>query len=92
MSQTVTCNVARSGRKNWERLGQPTYETGTFYDDNDVSGFCRTVSLEPLAHDVLNARAVNFGSTLADHYDPKLIPPNLGRVHWAFDWAVDRLY
>ncbi|MDE0280753.1 MAG: class I SAM-dependent DNA methyltransferase [Gammaproteobacteria bacterium] len=48
--------------------------------------------LEPLAQAVLDARAAHPGTTLADLYDPDLMPPNLRRVHQALDRAVDRLY
>ena len=37
-------------------------------------------------------RAVHPGATLADLYDPDLMPPNLRRAHRALDRAVDRLY
>ena len=48
--------------------------------------------LEPLAQAVLDARAAHTGATLADLYDPALMPPNLRRAHQALDRAVDRLY
>ena len=48
--------------------------------------------LEPLAQAVLDARAVHSGATLADLYDPDLMPPNLCRAHQRIDHAVDRLY
>ncbi|MDE0373023.1 MAG: hypothetical protein OXI73_10845 [Rhodospirillales bacterium] len=48
--------------------------------------------LEPLARAVLDARAAHPGSTLANLYDPDLMPPNLRRAHQALDRAVDRLY
>ncbi|MDE0032270.1 MAG: class I SAM-dependent DNA methyltransferase [Deltaproteobacteria bacterium] len=48
--------------------------------------------LEALAQAVLNARAVHPGATLADLYDPDLMPPNLQRAHQALDRAVDQLY
>ena len=32
------------------------------------------------------------GATLADIYDPDLMPPDLRRAHQAIDRAVDRLY
>ena len=48
--------------------------------------------LEPLAQAVLDARATHRGATLADLYDPDLMPPNLRRAHRALDRAVDRLY
>ena len=48
--------------------------------------------LEPLAQAVVDARAAHPGATLADLYDPDLMPPNLRRAHQALDRAVDRLY
>ena len=48
--------------------------------------------LEPLAQAVLAARAAHPGATLADLYDPDLMPPKLRRAHQALDRAVDRLY
>ena len=51
-----------------------------------------TSSLEALAQAVLDARAAYAGATLADLYDPNLMPRNLRRAHRALDRAVDRLY
>ena len=48
--------------------------------------------LEPLAQAVLDARAAHAGATLADLYDPDLMPSNLRKAHQALDRAVDRLY
>ena len=48
--------------------------------------------LEPPAQAVLDARAAHPGATLANLYDPDLMPPNLRRAHQALDRAVDRLY
>ena len=48
--------------------------------------------LEPLAQAVIDARSVHPGATLAELYDPDLMPPNLHREHQALDRAVDRLY
>ena len=48
--------------------------------------------LQPLARAVLHARAAHPDATLADLYDPDLMPPNLRRAHRALDRAVDRLY
>ena len=42
--------------------------------------------------ETLAARAAHPGATLADLYDPDLMPPNLRRTHHALDRAVDRLY
>ncbi len=48
--------------------------------------------LEPLAQAVLDARATHPTATLADLYDPDLMPPNLRKAHTTLDRAVDRLY
>ena len=48
--------------------------------------------VESLAQAVLDARAAHPDATLADLYDPDLMPPNLRRAHRALDRAVDRLY
>jgi hypothetical protein len=45
-----------------------------------------------LAQAVLDARSSWPGSTLADLYDPDLMPANLRKAHTALDLAVDRLY
>ena len=50
------------------------------------------LKLEPLAQAVLDARAAHPGATLANLYDPDLMPPNLRKAHQALDRAVDRLY
>ena len=49
-------------------------------------------TLNPLAKAVLDARANHPDVTLAELYDPDLMPPNLRRAHQALDRAVDRLY
>ena len=48
--------------------------------------------LEPLAQAVLDARSEHPDATLANLYDPDLMPPNLRRAHQALDRAVGRLY
>ncbi len=48
--------------------------------------------LEPFAQAVLDARVAHPDATLADLYDPDLMPPNLRKAHQALDRAVDRLY
>ena len=48
--------------------------------------------LEPLAQAVLDARAAHPDATLADLYDPDLMPPDLRKAHQALDRAVDKLY
>ena len=56
-----------------------------------LSGAHRSV-LEPLAQAILDARAAWLDATLADLYDPDVMPPNLRRAHQRLDRAVDRLY
>ena len=51
-----------------------------------------TSKLAPLAQAVLDARAAHPDATLADLYDPDLMPPSLRQAHRALDHAVDRLY
>lgn len=51
-----------------------------------------TSKLKPLAQTVLDARAAHPDATLADLYDPDLMPPNLRKAHKALDRAVDRVY
>ena len=69
------------------------YSVGVVYNtfptppkDADLS------KLEPLAQAVLAARVAHPGASLADFYDPDLMPPDLRRAHQTLDRAVDRLY
>jgi hypothetical protein len=48
--------------------------------------------LAKLAQAVLNARAAHPTETLADLYDPDVMPADLRKAHHALDVAVDRLY
>ena len=69
------------------------YSIGLVYNTFPLpSKIAGLLKLEPLAQAVLDARAAHPGSTLADLYDPDLMPPNLRRAHQALDRAVDRLY
>ena len=69
------------------------YSIGLVYNPFPMPPGTRTSrSLEPLAQAVLDARAAHPDATLADLYDPDLMPPNLRRAHQALDRAVDRLY
>ncbi|MCY3548061.1 MAG: class I SAM-dependent DNA methyltransferase [Gemmatimonadetes bacterium] len=61
-----------------------TFPTPTRWINND--------KLESLAQAVLDARAAFPEATLADLYDPDLMPPSLRHAHRALDRAVDRLY
>ena len=69
------------------------YSVGVVYNTFPMPpGDADLSKLEPLAQAVLDARAAHPDATLADLYDPDLMPPNLRRAHQAIDRAVDRLY
>ena len=57
-----------------------------------ASGEADLSKLAPLAQAVRDARAAHGQATLADLYDPDLMPPALRRAHRNLDRAVDRLY
>jgi hypothetical protein len=48
--------------------------------------------LEKLAQAVLDARAAHPTATLADLYDPDVMPADLRKAHRALDSAADKLY
>lgn len=48
--------------------------------------------LDTFAQAILDARDNHPNSTLADLYDPDLMPPDLRRAHTALDKAVDKMY
>ena len=71
------------------------YSVGVVYNTFPLPpGFdnADTSALEPHAQAVLDARAAHPDATLAELYDPDLMPPNLRRAHQALDRAVDRFY
>ena len=69
------------------------YSVGVVYNTFPVPPPDADLSpLEPLTQAVLDARAAHPDATLADLYDPDLMPVPLRRAHQALDRAVDRLY
>ena len=71
------------------------YSVGVVYNTFPLPpGFADadTSALQPLAQAVLDARTAHAGATLAELYDPDLMPPDLRSAHQALDRAVDRLY
>ena len=68
------------------------YSIGLVYNTFPLPPAADLSKLDPLAQAVLDARAAHPGATLADLYDPDLMPPNLRAAHAALDRAVDRLY
>ena len=69
------------------------YSIGVVYNTFPLPpGSSDLSKLEPLAQAVLDARAAHPDATLADLYDPDLMPPNLRRAHQVIDRTMDRLY
>ena len=69
------------------------YSIGLVYNTFPMPpGNSGRAKLKPLAQAVLDARAAHPDATLADLYDPDLMPPNLRRAHQAIDRTMDRLY
>ena len=70
-----------------------SYSVGVVYNTYPMPPEGANLSiLEPLAEAVLTARAAHPDATLADLYDPDIMPPNLRQAHGRLDRAVDRLY
>ena len=69
------------------------YSVGVVYNTFPTPpGSADRSKLETLAQAVRDARAAHPDATLADLYDPDLMPPKLRRAHRTLDHAVDRLY
>ena len=69
------------------------YSSGLVYNTFPMPSDGADLSkLEPLAQAVLDARAAYPSSTLAELYDPDLMPRKLRRAHQAIDRVVDRFY
>lgn len=64
------------------------YNNFVFPEANDK----QKEKIEKLAQDVLDARANHPKSTLANLYNPLIMPADLRKAHNALDRAVDRLY
>lgn len=64
------------------------YNTFPWPTPNDID----KAKLDTLAQAVLDARAAHPGATLADLYDPDVMPADLRKAHRALDLTVDRLY
>ena len=70
------------------------YSIGIVYNTfpwPDASAAARA-KIRALAQAVLDARAAHPGATLADLYDPDVMPADLRKAHRALDLAVDKLY
>ncbi|MYK87154.1 MAG: hypothetical protein F4018_01715 [Acidobacteria bacterium] len=69
------------------------YSVGVVYNTFPTpTRSANTDKLKALAQAVLDARAAHPDATLADLYDPDLMPLGLRRAHRTLDRAVDRLY
>lgn len=68
------------------------YSIGLVYNTFPMPPAKDLATLAPHAQAILDARANHPSATLADLYDPDLMPADLRRAHHANDRAVDRLY
>ena len=69
------------------------YSVGVVYNTFPVPPLgARIDELAPLAEAILATRAAHPNATLADLYDPNMMPIELRRAHQTLDRAVDRLY
>ena len=68
------------------------YSVGVVYNTFPIPPKADLSKLDPHAQAVLDARAAHPGSTLAELYDPDLMPADLRAAHRDLDRAVDRLY
>src|SRR5690606_18030813 len=68
------------------------YSIGLVYNTFPMPPAKDLSALAPHAQAILDARARHPGATLADLYDPDLMPADLRRAHKDNDRAVDRLY
>ncbi len=70
------------------------YSIGVVYNTFPVPNLTKRQRdrLAVLAQAVLDARAAHADATLADLYDPDVMPADLRRAHAALDRYVDRLY
>jgi hypothetical protein len=68
------------------------YSVGVVYNTFPMPPVDDLSKLEPYAQAILDARAKFPDATLAELYDPDIMPAELRRVHLANDKAVDKLY
>jgi hypothetical protein len=68
------------------------YSAGLVYNTFPLPPKADLSKLEPHAQAILDARASHPDATLADLYDPDLMPADLRKAHRDNDRAVDRLY
>jgi hypothetical protein len=70
------------------------YSVGVCYNPFPLPEFLEAdiSRLTVLAQSIITIRSTSLGQSLADLYDPDLMPPDLRKAHRALDLAVDRLY
>jgi hypothetical protein len=69
-----------------------SYSAGLVYNTFPMPPAKDLSKLEPHAQAILDARAKFPDATLAELYDPDIMPAELRRAHLANDKAVDKLY
>lgn len=80
--------VAGRLESRYRYSGTIVYNTFAFPDVSDDD----KATIEQLAKDILRARAMHQGKTLAELYNPETMPDNLKQAHHRLDVAVDKLY
>ena len=80
--------VAGRLKSDYRYSGTIVYNTFAFPDVSDDD----KATIEQLAKDILRARAMHQGKTLAELYNPETMPDNLKQAHHRLDVAVDKLY
>jgi hypothetical protein len=68
------------------------YSVGVVYNTFPMPDAKDLTKLAPFAQAILDARAKFPDATLAELYDPDIMPAELRRAHLANDKAVDKLY
>lgn len=69
-----------------------SYSAGLVFNTFPMPPSGDLTKLKPYAQAILDARANYPDASLADLYDPNIMPADLRRAHQANDKAVDRLY
>jgi len=91
------CVREAASRLYWSSYHDGSEIEGVPLETKHVSAYLKgdakkIATVEAASLKVLAARARNPTSTLADMYDPLLMPPELVRAHAELDRAVDRCY
>src|SRR5207248_4358368 len=81
----TVCGKLKSDYRYSNTLGWNTFPVPTLTEQNKAD-------LTHCAEDILLAREAHFPATIADLYDPKMMPPNLRDAHERNDETLERIY